>query len=168
MLRSPSRVRRRPSCPLRSIFAPLPSTAFVTTSMPSQVCPVCIPAPQALSDSSLRPDLEDAARLDSIKGRGWEERLAEMRRLVAPNSRITSRFAVRLEEAGPIPLDFQELESAPSACPRPGCSGKECSGEDAHITRAKDAVAHFTNGANSHLAKSTSESARFFRSQLAH
>lgn len=105
----------------------------------------------------LLADLEDAARLDSIKGRGWEERLAEMRRLVPAEARITSKFAVRLDEAGPIPLDFQELDPSLSGCPRPGCSGKECSGEDAHITKAKDAVAHFTNGANGFHEESSGE-----------
>lgn len=91
-------------------------------------------------------DLEDAARLDPVKGLGWEDRLSEMRRLVPAANRITSRFATRLDAAGPISFDFQELNAPRSACPRPGCSGKSCSGEDAHVVKAKDAVAHFTNG----------------------
>lgn len=103
-------------------------------------------------------DLEDAARLDPVKGRGWEDRLAEMRRLVPVGTRITSRFAARLEAAGPIPLDFQEIEAAPAACSRPGCSPDGCAGEATHMAKAKDAVAHFTNGTNGHAQLEASDS----------
>lgn len=43
-------------------------------------------------------DLEDAARIDPMKGAGWEERLTEMHRAVPVESRVKSRFSERLDK----------------------------------------------------------------------
>lgn len=46
-------------------------------------------------------DLEDAARIDPVKGasRAWQDRLAEMRRQVPADTRHKSRFSMLLDES---------------------------------------------------------------------